>query len=332
MRRDLSTPLPFLLHPASKDYLWGGTRLNDDFSKRIASDVVAETWECSTHPDGVSIAASGEWIGTPLDEILRAHPEYLGEHARGCADLPVLVKLIDAKEKLSVQVHPDDEFARANENGQNGKTEMWYVMDADPDSRIAYGLHHTIGREQFLNAVADGTVEKYLQMVPVRRNDLFFIPPGTVHAIGAGCLIAEIQQRSNLTYRLYDYNRTDRNGNTRLLHLEKGLAVANLEAMPEPRQPMRLLRYSGGTASELLCRCQYFQVERVLVNTEQRREMAAFRPSGESFEVFRFLNGCGTMFCRDSMLQFFKGDCVFVPAGASEIRLHARTEFLRVKC
>jgi len=332
MRRDLSSPVPFLLHPASKDYLWGGTRLNDDFSKRIASDVVAETWECSTHPDGISIAASGEWIGMPLDEILRAHPDYLGGHARGCNGLPVLVKLIDAKEKLSVQVHPDDAFARAHENGQNGKTEMWYVMDADPDSRIAYGLHHTIGREQFLDAVSDGTVEKYLQLVPAEKNDLFFIPPGTVHAIGAGCLIAEIQQRSNLTYRLYDYNRTDRNGNTRQLHLEKGLAVANLNAMPEPRQPMRLLRYSGGTASELLCRCPYFQVERVLVNTEQRREMAAFRPSGDSFEVFLFLNGCGTLFCRDSMLQFFKGDCVFVPAGSSEIRLHARTEFLRITC
>ena len=328
----MSSPVPFLLHPVHKDYLWGGTRLNDDFSKHIASDVVAETWECSTHPDGVSIAASGEWIGMPLDEILRAHPEYLGRHARGCADLPVLVKFIDAKEKLSVQVHPDDDFARAKENGQNGKTEMWYVMDADPDSRIAYGLHHTVDRELFLNAVADGTVEKYLQFVPVRRNDLFFIPPGTVHAIGAGCMIAEIQQCSNLTYRLYDYGRTDRNGNTRPLHLEKGLAVANLDAMQEPRQPMRLLRYSGGTASELLCRCRYFQVERVLVNTELRREMAAFRPSAESFEIFLFLNGCGTMLCRDSMLQFFKGDCVFVPAGASEIRLHARTEFLRIAC
>ena len=328
----MSSPVPFLLHPVHKDYLWGGTRLNDDFSKHIASDVVAETWECSTHPDGVSIAASGEWIGMPLDEILRAHPEYLGRHARGSTDLPVLVKFIDAKEKLSVQVHPDDDFARAKENGQNGKTEMWYVMDADPDSRIAYGLHHTVDRELFLNAVADGTVEKYLQFVPVRRNDLFFIPPGTVHAIGAGCMIAEIQQCSNLTYRLYDYGRTDRNGNTRPLHLEKGLAVANLDAMQEPRQPMRLLRYSGGTASELLCRCRYFQVERVLVNTEQRREMAAFRPSAESFEIFLFLNGCGTMFCRDSMLQFFKGDCVFVPAGASEIRLHARTEFLRIAC
>ena len=332
MRRELSSPVPFLLHPASKDYLWGGTRLNDDFAKHIASDVVAETWECSTHPDGVSIAASGEWLGMPLDGILRLHPEYLGGHAHGAAELPVLVKLIDAKRNLSVQVHPDDAFARANENGQNGKTEMWYVMDADPDSRIAYGLHHTVGREQFLDAVANGTVEKYLQMVPVRKNDLFFIPPGTVHAIGAGCLIAEIQQSSNLTYRLYDYGRTDRNGNQRPLHLEKGLAVANLEAMPEPRQPMRLLRYSGGTASELLCRCRYFQVERVLVNTEQRREMAAFRPSSESFEIFLFLNGCGSMFCRDSMLQFFKGDCVFVPAGAEEIRLHARTVFLRISC
>ena len=325
-------PYPFLLQPAVKDYLWGGRRLNDDFSKHVASDVVAETWECSTHPDGVSIVASGEWMGRPLDEILKAHPEYLGEHANGATELPVLVKLIDADRDLSVQVHPDDEFAREHENGQNGKTEMWYVMDADPESRIAYGLHHTIGREQFLQAVENGTVEKYLQMVPVRKNDLFFIQPGTVHAIGAGCLIAEIQQSSNLTYRLYDYGRTDRNGKKRPLHLEKGLAVANLESMPEPRQPMRLLRYSGGTASELLCRCRYFQVERVLVNTEQRREMAAFRPSAESFEIFLFLNGCGTMFCRDSMLQFFKGDCVFVPAGASEIRLHARTEFLRIAC
>jgi mannose-6-phosphate isomerase len=328
----LSQPVPFLLHPAAKDYLWGGTRLNDDFSKRIASDIVAETWECSTHPDGVSIAASGEWIGMPLDEILRAHPEYLGNHANGATELPVLVKLIDAKRDLSVQVHPSDDFAREHENGQNGKTEMWYVMDAEPDSRIAYGLHHPIGRELFLKAVEDGSVEKYLQMVPVRKNDLFFIPPGTVHAIGAGCLIAEIQQSSNLTYRLYDYNRTDRNGKKRQLLLEKGLAVANLDAMPEPRQPMRLLRYSGGTASELLCRCRYFQVERVLVNTEQHREMAVFHASPDSFEIFLFLNGCGSLFCKDSMVQIFKGDCVFIPAGSADIRLHARTEFLRISC
>ena len=332
MRKDLARSVPFLLHPAAKDYLWGGTRLNDDFSKHIPSEVVAETWECSTHPDGVSIAASGEWIGMPLDRILRAHPEYLGEHARGATELPVLVKLIDAKRDLSVQVHPGDEFARAHENGQNGKTEMWYVMDADPDSRIAYGLHHAVGKELFRKSIGDGSVEKYLQMVPVRKNDLFFIPPGTVHAIGAGCMIAEIQQNSNLTYRLYDYDRTDRFGNRRPLHLEKGLEVANLGVMPEPRQPMRLLRYSGGTASELLCRCRYFQVERVLVNTEQRREMASFQPTPESFEIILFLNGCGTLFSGESMLQFFKGDCVFVPAGASEIRLHARTEFLRITC
>ncbi|MBP5585568.1 MAG: class I mannose-6-phosphate isomerase [Lentisphaeria bacterium] len=328
----MSRPHPFLLHPAAKNYLWGGTRLKDDFAKEAVSDVVAETWECSTHPDGVSIAASGEWIGMPLNEILRAHPDYLGNHAHGGTELPVLVKLIDAKSDLSVQVHPSDEFAHVHENGQNGKTEMWYVMDAEPDTRIAYGLHHTVSKEIFLKAIEDGSVEKYLQMIPARKNDLFFIPPGTVHAIGAGCLIAEIQQSSNLTYRLYDYGRTDRDGNRRQLHLEKGLAVANMEAMPEPRQPMRLLRYSGGTASELLCRCQYFQVERVLVNTEQRRELATFRVSPESFEVFLFLNGCGSMFCEDAMLQFFKGDCVFVPAGTAEIRLHARTEFLRISC
>lgn len=325
-------PYPFLLQPAVKDYLWGGRRLNDDFSKRMASDVIAETWECSTHPDGVSVVASGEWMGRPLDGILKEHPEYLGEHANGATELPVLVKLIDADRDLSVQVHPDDEFAREHENGQNGKTEMWYVMDADPDSRIAYGLHHTIGREEFREAIAKGTVERYLQMVPARKNDLFFIRPGTIHAIGAGCLIAEIQQNSNLTYRLYDYDRTDRDGNKRPLHIDKGLAVADLNAMPEPRQPMRLLRYSGGTASELLCRCQYFQVSRVLVNTEEKRSEARFRVTPESFEIFLFLNGCGTMSCCDSSLQFFKGDCVFVPAGAPEIQLHARTEFLRISC
>jgi len=328
----LPGPYPFLLQPAVKDYLWGGRRLNDDFSKRMASDVIAETWECSTHPDGVSVVASGEWMGRPLDELLKEHPEYLGEHANGATELPVLVKLIDADRDLSVQVHPDDEFAREHENGQNGKTEMWYVMDADPDSRIAYGLHHTIGREEFREAIGRGTVERYLQMVPARKNDLFFIRPGTIHAIGAGCLVAEIQQSSNLTYRLYDYDRTDRNGNKRPLHIDKGLAVANLEAMPEPRQPMRLLRYAGGTASELLCRCQYFQVSRVLVNTERHGNEAVFRASRESFEVFLFLNGCGTMSCGDSMLQFYKGDCVFVPAGAPEIQLHARTEFLRISC
>jgi len=332
VRSDLSRPHPFLLHPVAKNYLWGGTRLKDDFSKDVVSDIVAETWECSTHPDGVSIAASGEWIGMPLNEILQAHPEYLGDHAHGSTDLPVLVKLIDAKSDLSVQVHPSDEFAHTRENGQNGKTEMWYVMDAEPNTRIAYGLHHTISRENFRKAIENGSVEKYLQMIPARKNDLFFIPPGTVHAIGAGCLIAEIQQSSNLTYRLYDYNRTDRNGNKRTLHLEKGLAVANLEAISEPRQPMRLLRYSGGTASELLCRCQYFQVERVLVNTEHHRELASFRVSAESFEVFLFLNGCGSMFSEDSTLQFFKGDCVFVPAGSADIYLHARTEFLRITC
>ena len=325
-------PYPFLLQPAVKDYLWGGRRLNDDFSKHVASDVVAETWECSTHPDGVSIVASGEWMGRPLDGLLKEHPEYLGEHANGATELPVLVKLIDADRDLSVQVHPDDEFAREHENGQNGKTEMWYVMDADPDSRIAYGLHHTIGREEFRAAIGRGTVERYLQMVPARKNDLFFIRPGTIHAIGAGCLVAEIQQSSNLTYRLYDYDRTDRNGNKRPLHIDKGLAVANLNAMPEPRQPMRLLRYAGGTASELLCRCRYFQVSRVLVNTEEKRSEARFRVTPESFEIFLFLNGCGTMSCGDSMLQFYKGDCVFVPAGAPEIQLHARTEFLRISC
>jgi len=328
---------PFLLSPAGKDYLWGGTRLNDDFSRNIPMKPLAETWECSTHADGPSTIASGEHKGKVLSELLKEHPEYLGTHPQGHIDLPpgelpVLIKLIDAKENLSVQVHPDDAYAKERENGSLGKTEMWYVLDAKTDTRLIYGFRHDMTRELLKESLENKTVDKYLQKVDVHTDDVFYIEAGTVHAIGAGALIAEIQENSNLTYRLYDYDRLDKDGRKRQLHPEKALDVVNLRAATEPRQPMRVLRYQPGYASEFLCRCKYFQVERILINTERCRSLAAMRTESTSFQVLLCVSGCGVLLSEGEDIPFFKGDCIFFPADSVQVRIHGRAQLLKVTC
>ena len=329
---------PFLLKPAAKDYLWGGSRLNDDFSKNIDMQPLAETWECSTHPDGPRVIASGEFEGMELAELLRRFPEFIGEHPRSnpyleAGELPILIKFIDAKKDLSVQVHPDDEYARNKEGELFGKTEMWYVLDAAKDAKLVYGFYHDMDKKKLRQSIENGTVEKYLQKVPVHRDDVFFIEAGTVHAIGAGALIAEIQENSNLTYRLYDYNRRDKQGKLRELHVDKALAVVDLRRSSEPRQPLRVLKYQRVWASELLCRCQYFQVERMLLNTESCREMADFYTDKNSFQVLLCTSGCGLLLYGGSgVLQFFKGDCIFVPAGSVPLKIHGSAQMLKVTC
>lgn len=323
--------LPFMLTPAAKDYLWGGSRLNDDFNKHIDMDSLAETWECSTHPDGQSLVAD---TGEKLGDVLAAHPEYLGSHSlaltEGKPELPILIKLIDAKADLSVQVHPDDEYAKRVENSL-GKTEMWYVLEATEGANLVYGFDRDMTEEKVRSSLENGTFNKYLNHVPVRRNDLFFIAAGTVHAIGAGALIAEIQENSNITYRLYDYDRVDKNGNKRELHIDKGLEVANLKASVTPRQPMHLLKYSKGCAREHLARCRYFQTERLLLNTEGR-VLPEFRAETNSFHALLITEGCGVLFGEGINLNFFKGDCIFVPADSIPFRLHGRAKILNTSC
>jgi mannose-6-phosphate isomerase len=177
----------------------------------------------------------------------------------------------------------------------------------------------------------EGTVEKYLQKVPIKKDDLFYIEAGTIHAIGAGALIAEIQENSNLTYRLYDYDREDKNGNKRELHIEKALNVANLKASVEPRQPLRVLQYRQGCACELLCRCQYFEVHRMIVNTERCRRLVRFRADTTSFRVLLCTDGCGSIFYDGEVISFFKGDCIFVPANSMTIKIHGNAQFLDVR-
>ena len=337
--------IPFLLQPAAKDYLWGGSRLNDDFGKQINIQPLAETWECSTHPDGPSIVATGDYKGMTLTEVLRNRPEFLGTHplqiTGGKAELPILVKLIDAKKDLSVQVHPDDEYAKKYENSL-GKSEMWYVLDAQNDTKLVYGFNQDVTEDAVRASIEEGTIEKYLNHVPVNKNDLFFIEAGTVHAIGAGALIAEIQENSNLTYRLYDYKRIDKNGKERELHIDKAMDVANLKSSAVPKQPMRVLKYRRGWASELLTRCKYFQVERQLLNTEILRELTDFQTDINSFRVLLCTEGCGVISGysarasksdrTDFVLNFFKGDCIFIPANSIPLKLHGKAQLLNISC
>lgn len=325
--------LPFLLKPVGKDYLWGGSRLNDDFAKGISMTPLAETWECSTHPDGECLVATGAHRGNTLTQVLNEHPEYWGEHPLERENFPILIKLIDADKDLSIQVHPDDAYAMEHEHGQLGKTEMWYVLDALPNARLIYGFSHAITKEALHQSIVDGTVERHLQRVPVQKGDVFFIEAGTVHAIGKGVMVAEIQENSNLTYRLFDYHRPDKNGKMRPLHIEKALDVVNLKASDRPRQPIHVLKYHPGFATEFLCRCAYFQIERMLLNTEICREMAQMSTYHNSFQVLLCVDGCGVIQAPGGNgLPFFKGDCIFVPANSAQLFLHGRAELLRVSC
>ncbi|MCD8020582.1 MAG: class I mannose-6-phosphate isomerase [Clostridiales bacterium] len=322
----------FMLSPAGKDYLWGGDRLNEDFAKGIELSPLAETWECSTHPDGPSVVATGELKGQTLADVIKAHPEYLGTHPKAEDGFPILIKLIDAKKDLSVQVHPDDAYARKHENGSLGKTEMWYVLDATKDAKLIYGFYHDMDEAAVRRSLEDGTLEKYLQKVPVQKDDVFFIPAGKVHAIGAGALIAEIQENSNLTYRLYDYGRVDKTGRPRELHIDTALEVADLSGSSAPKQPMRVLKFRPGAADELLCRCRYFEVSRVLLNTERVRQMVSVQAGANSFQVLLCTEGCGIFFWEDTSLPFYRGDCLFIPADSVPLRIHGKAQMLKVSC
>ena len=316
------------LQPAGKDYLWGGTRLRDEYGKKIDLTPLAETWECSVHPDGPSIVVNGQYKGKTLEEVLQLHPEYLGRKVEN-GKLPILVKFIDAKKDLSVQVHPDDKYARKYEH-QNGKTEMWYVIDADGSDCLIYGFRHKVTEAILRNAVKTGTLDKHLQKVPVHKGDVFYVPAGTVHGIGAGMLVAEIQESSNVTYRVYDYDRVDKNGKKRELHFNKAVQVMNMDVAPDMRQKPRIVKYYPGCSRELLCRCKYFEVERIQVT-----KAFSFSVLNESFQVIMCLEGEGQIETMDESMKpvrFIKGRTMFLPAGIGRCLVVGDATVLKIRC
>lgn len=316
------------LQPAGKDYLWGGTRLREEYGKKIDLTPLAETWECSVHPDGPSTVVNGEFKGKTLAEALKEHPEYLGSKVTG-GELPVLIKFIDAKKDLSVQVHPNDEYAWQHEH-QKGKTEMWYVLDAAEGANLIYGFQHKVTQEILQKAVAAGTLDKHLQKIEVHKGDTFFVPAGTVHGIRAGVLIAEIQESSNVTYRVYDYDRVDKNGKKRELHFDKAVQVMEMNNNQTAKQKLRMVKYYPGCSRELLCRCKYFEAERIRVT-----KGFSFSVLASSFQIIMCLEGFGEVETADAEIKpirFQKGETMFLPAGIGRCRILGEAEVLKVRC
>lgn len=284
----------FKLIPALKDYVWGGNRLKTLYG-REGGDKVAESWEVSVHPDGPSGIAGG---GT-LAEYLAARPEAAG----AAGGLPVLIKYIDAAQNLSVQVHPDDAFAR-REEGDNGKTEMWYVIGAEEGAGIYCGFRKDTDKDAFLAKVQDGSVQELLNFIPVKAGDCFLIEAGTVHAIGAGCLICEVQQSSNVTYRVYDYGRLV-NGKPRQLHLDKAMRVINFSAFRDRTGSGKKEPAGEGCALRHLTQCRYFRCRELTLGGTFAEQ------SGGSFTAIDFLSGEGEI----NGERFCAGDSFFIPCG-----------------
>ncbi len=287
------------LKPTCKDYLWGGDKLRTDFG--IESDLhpLAEAWVLSCHPDGPSTIVGGDHDGQTLADYLAEQGRgVLGTDCEKFEDFPILTKFIDAKGNLSIQVHPSNEYALEHEH-QYGKTEMWYILDCEPGAFLYYGFDHEISHEEFERRIKDNTLTEVLNAAPVHKGDVFFIPSGTLHAICQGIVIAEIQQNSNVTYRVYDYGRVGADGKPRALHIPQALAVTELK-------PPKAHDFGGH-----LAQCEYFTVD---VYDNDFTGTAGT----ESFVSLLVVDGDGTVTCGGETLAVHKGDSVFIPAGSGD--------------
>ena len=332
----------FKIKPIFKDYIWGGNKLKTVYDKQSDLEVVAESWELSTHPAGVCSIATGEYAGMHLKDYLKLQgKKVIGTKAQVEDDIPILIKLIDAKDNLSVQVHPDDAYAKEHENDL-GKTEMWYVLEADEGARLVYGFKEELTKEAFRAAIESNTLSEKLNYVDVHKGDVFFITPGTMHAIGKGIVIAEIQQSSNVTYRVYDYGRVAADGKPRPLHIEKAIEVANLAKAPqliknedniqnnstynsnncnnetfqvreadETENIYKVERQNAEVKS--LASCQYFDVKHIALH--KRIEMCV---GEESFHHLLVTEGAVEITSGNETLTGKKGESFFIPAGGGK--------------
>ena len=302
-------PAILRLQPIFQEKIWGGDRLKTVFDYPIPSDQTGECWAISGHPGGDCRVAG---TGMTLGQLWKAQPELFGNTPGEI--FPLLVKIIDAKEDLSIQVHPDDRYAAIHENGSLGKTECWYVLDCDEGATIIIG-HNAASKEEMAQMVAEGRWSALLREVPIRKGDFFQIDPGCLHAIKGGTLILETQQSSDVTYRFYDYDRLQ-DGKPRQLHIEKSLAVTAAPFRPHTAQPQVSRR--GDAKITHLVTCPYYSVFRV--ELEGKTQFTWEQP----FVNVSILSGSGTM--GGQPVQ--KGDHLLIPAGYGEMTVQGNLEFI----
>ncbi len=308
---------PLRLVPVYFDKVWGGRRLAAVLGRDIPAGNVGESWEVSDHPHGPSVAAHGPDAGVSLHELIARDPVgMLGTrvNARWHGAFPLLVKYIDAEDKLSVQVHPDDEYALAHE-GELGKTEMWYVLRAEPGACLIAGLNPGVTAEQFRTALEHGDPAALLYHLPVQTGDSLFIPAGRIHAIMPGLLILEIQENSDTTYRLYDWGRVGLDGQPRTLHVAQAMAVADwTDYAPQPA--VLGIETEAGNTKTVLARCPYFEVDKYDLTAPR-----AFATDGGSFTILNCVAGAGTLVWSGGLEALTFGDSLFIPAGVTQFTL-----------
>lgn len=296
----------FKLSPAFKDYIWGGNRLKTDFFKNTDMTPLAESWELSAHADGESKICDAELGNIGFLQYIKENPQSLGTNCQRFENFPILIKLIDAYDNLSVQVHPDNEYAMRVE-GEYGKTEMWYIVDCDENAELIYGFKSEISKEEFAKRIENNTLLDVVNRVKVKKGDAFFIEAGTLHAIGKGILIAEIQQNSNTTYRVYDYGRTGADGKPRALHIDKALDVTNLKCAPMTEIGSAFCE--NGAMVRKLAKCDYFDVSELKI--DDKAELFADK---STFNSLLFVQGEGIIKGDGKNIPFRKGDSIFVSA------------------
>ena len=301
-------------HPIVKRIRWGGRRLGTVLGKPIGSETdYAESWEIADHRDGQSVVASGEFAGWTLRRLIEEHgDELLGSATSG--QFPLLIKFLDATDRLSLQVHPNDEQAKSFDPHENGKTEAWVIIDAQPGSCLYAGLQAGVDRETFKRHLEAGTVEECLHKFPVSAGDCVFVPAGTVHAIGEGVLLAEVQQQSNLTFRLHDWGYVDAEGNPRETHIQESLACTDFDRGPVDPVISTLVAI-GGNTEERLVDCAHFQIRRLQLGEPTRLAV-------DRFQALIVLGGAVRLVTETRQTELAFGQTALIPAAIGSIELY----------
>ena len=313
---------PMLMLPAFKDYIWGGDRLPNEFGKVTGLRPVAESWEVSCHPDGPSVVANGAYSGRPLAAVLDERPEWIAPGSAGASRFPILIKLIDARQNLSLQVHPNDVYARAREN-DNGKNEAWYIIDCKPGAGLIMGLRDVAGNEGIPEMIANGAILEHAVTVPVKPGDCYLVPAGLLHSICGGVLIAEVQQSSNVTYRVYDYGRVGADGKPRRLHVERAADVIDGALRARNCADFAVARRCDGYDLTPLADWPFFKLSALDIDG------AAAVACDASFHALLATDGAFVISCPAALdVAAAKGDSVFIPAGLGKYTIAGRGRVL----
>ncbi len=323
MKEDGDMFYPLKFNPVYKKVIWGGRNIEKHFKRNLPEGKIGESWELSCRKEGMSIVKNGIFKGRYLYDLVSEYKEkILGDNVcqKYGFNFPLLIKIIDANDKLSVQVHPDDKYAKAM-GEKNGKSEMWYIIDAKKDAKLIYGLKKGITKEKFIDAIKNKKVGDTLNQVSVKPGDFLYIPAGTVHAILEGILIAEIQQSSNTTFRIYDYDRRDINGNMRELHIDKALDVINFNFNNELISSEA--KYEGKNSIKKLVKSQYFCTDEIKIQDQYKSST-----NGSTFISVMVIEGCGKIACEGASEDVVPGDTLLLPASLGDYSIEGNLKIL----